>query len=61
MFPIKAEQLCRTRPLITMVQEPQTSSRHPDSQATGVVAVPEAVVGWAAIHCRTLMTFAPSP
>lgn len=53
----RAEQDCRTRPLITIVQAPQTSSRHPLSQTGGVVSVPSVVTGWAAIHCRQEMMF----
>ena len=61
MLAMSAEQLWRTRPLMTMVHEPQTSSRQPLSHATGVVEAPATVFGFAAIHCSTLMTLAPSP
>ena len=52
-----AEQACRTRPLMTIVQAPQTSSRQLQSQATGATCVPSTVVAMAAIRCSTLITF----
>src|SRR6267378_3777889 len=55
---ISAEQACRTLPLITIVQEPQTSSRQAASQAGGVVLFPSAVTGLRWICISTEMTLA---
>src|SRR5882672_6982370 len=55
---ISAEQACRTLPLITIVQEPQTSSRQAASQAGGVVVFPSAVTGLRWICISTEMTLA---
>src|SRR5450432_105054 len=52
-----AEQDCRTRPLISIVQAPQTSSKQPLSQTGEVVDTPVVVVGLAAMYCRQEMTF----
>ena len=52
-----AEQACRVRPLISIVQAPQTSSRQLQSQATGAVFLPSSVSACAAIFCSTLITF----
>ena len=41
----RAVQACRTRPLMTIVQAPQTSSRQLQSQATGATRSPSTVVG----------------
>lgn len=54
---IKAVQACRTRPLMIIVQAPQTSSRQLQSQATGATGLPSAVRPKAAIFCRALITF----
>ena len=50
-------QAWRTRPLMSIVQAPQTSSRQLHSQATGAHGLPSAVVPRAAIFCSTLITF----
>src|SRR5712664_289832 len=55
---ISAEQACRTLPLITMVQGPQTSSRQAASQAGGVVLFPSAVTGLRWICISTEITLA---
>src|SRR5712691_11340539 len=55
---ISAEQACRTLPLITIVQEPQTSSRQAASQAGGVVLFPSGVTGLRWICISTEMTLA---
>jgi len=47
----------RVRPLISMVHDPQTSSRQEQSQATGATLRPSCDRAWAAIFCRTLITF----
>src|ERR1035437_10098972 len=46
-------------PLISMAQEPHTSSRQLDSYTIGDVAVPERVIGVAAISIKVEMTFIP--
>ena len=56
---MRQEQDWRAVPLMTMVQAPQTSSRQPESQTTGVDRLPSAVTGSAAICFRTAMTLAP--
>ena len=53
----KAEQAWRTRPLMTIVHAPHTSSRQLQSQATGATRLPSTVVALAAMRCRTLITF----
>ena len=58
-FAISAEHDCRTRPLMIMVQAPQTSSRQLESHTTGEVALPSAVTGLRWISIRHEMTFAP--
>src|SRR5215475_8379066 len=55
---IRAEQACRTLPLITMVQDPHTSSRQAASQAGGVVRLPSEVTGLRWICIKTEITFA---
>src|SRR6266478_6093157 len=55
---IRAEHACRTLPLITIVQEPQTSSRQAASQAGGVVLFPSAVTGLRWICISTEITLA---
>ena len=52
-----AEQACRVRPFTSMVHAPHTSSRQLQSQATGVVLWPSAVVARVATCCSTLITF----
>src|SRR5678816_4626370 len=54
-----AEQDCRTLPLTSIVQAPQTSSRQCASQATGVVFLPSAVTGFRWISMRQKITFMP--
>src|SRR5688572_13046249 len=53
----RAEQLWRVLPLMSIVQAPHTSSRHPLSHTGGVVWRPSLVTGWAAIHWRQAMMF----
>src|SRR4051812_41017425 len=55
---ISAEHAWRTFPLITMVQDPQTSSRQAASQAGGVVCFPSAVTGLRWICISTEITLA---
>ena len=50
-------QACRTWPLTSIVQAPQTSSRQLQSQATGGTRSPSTFLACAAIRCSTLMTF----
>ena len=57
MWSTSALHDCRTRPLMRIVHEPHTSSRHTDSHATGVVFSPEAVTGRRWISMSALMTF----
>src|SRR5690242_13950656 len=52
-----AEQAWRVRPLMSIVQAPHTSSRHPLSQTGDVVSTPSVVTGWAAMYWRHEMTF----
>jgi hypothetical protein len=52
-----AEQAIRVRPLMSIVQDPQTSSRQEQSQATGGTRRPSCVLAWAAIFWSTLITF----
>src|SRR4051794_9010936 len=52
-----AEHDCRVRPLMTIVQAPHTSSKHPLSHTGGVVCLPSVVVGWAAMYWRHEMMF----
>src|SRR5579863_8284075 len=56
---ISAEQAMRARPLISMAQEPQTSSRQFESYVIGVVALPSRVTGLAAISISEEITFIP--
>src|SRR5207248_3008464 len=55
---IKAEQACRTLPLMIIVQDPHTSSRQAASQAGGVVVFPSVVTGLRWICISTEMTLA---
>src|SRR3989338_1493201 len=54
---MRGEQGRRPLPLITIEQEPQTSSRQAASQTTGVVFSPFAVTGRFWISIRQLITF----
>src|ERR1700733_745123 len=56
---IKAEQAMRARPLMSIAQEPQTSSRQFESYVIGVVALPSRVTGLAAISMSEEITFMP--
>src|ERR1700739_1900110 len=56
---IRAEQAIRARPLMSMAQEPQTSSRQLESYVMGVVALPARVTGLAAMSMRQEITFMP--
>jgi len=53
----RAVHAWRTRPLITIVHAPHTSSRQLHSQATGATRRPSAVHERAAIFWSTLITF----
>src|SRR2546423_1184078 len=55
---INAEQACRTLPLMTIVQDPHTSSRQAASQDGGLVFLPSAVTGLRWICISTEMTLA---
>src|SRR3954462_13558794 len=55
----RAEQAMRARPLISMAQEPQTSSRQLESYVMGVVGLPSRVTGFAAISISNEITFIP--
>src|SRR6266404_9012725 len=55
----RAEQAMRALPLISMAQEPQTSSRQFESYVTGVVFLPSRVTGLAAISINAEVTFMP--
>jgi hypothetical protein len=55
----KREHAIADFPLISMAQEPHTSSRQLDSYTIGDVAVPERVIGVAAISIKVEMTFIP--
>ena len=52
-----AEHAWRTRPLMTIVQEPQTSSRQAASQTTGATVLPSVVTGSFWICSSALLTF----
>src|SRR6202007_1511061 len=52
-----AEQAMRALPLISMAQEPQTSSRQLESKETGVVFLPSRVTGFAAMSRKQMMMF----
>src|ERR1700733_10630050 len=56
---IRAEQAMRARPLMSIAQEPQTSSRQFESYVIGVVALPSRVTGLAAISMSEEITFMP--
>src|SRR5271165_2718161 len=55
----KVEQAMRARPLISMAQEPQTSSRQLESYVIGVVGLPSPVTGLRAISIIEEITFMP--
>src|ERR1700719_2391724 len=54
---ISAEQAMRAFPLISMAQEPQTSSRQLESKETGVVFLPSRVTGFSAMSRKQMMMF----
>src|SRR5271154_5418280 len=56
---IRAEQAMRARPLMSMAQDPQTSSRQFESYVTGVVCLPSRVTELAAISISEEITFMP--
>src|SRR5215831_18670460 len=47
----------RALPLMSMAQEPQTSSRELESYEIGVVRLPSRVTGFSAMSRRQMMTF----
>src|SRR5205823_14046700 len=55
-----AEQAMRALPLISMAQDPQTSSRQFESYAIGVVGLPSRVTGLRAISIIEEITFIPA-
>src|SRR6202030_2646462 len=54
---ISAEQAMRAFPLISMAQEPQTSSRQLESKETGVVFLASRVTGFSAMSRKQMMMF----
>jgi hypothetical protein len=54
---MRAEQAWRTLPLISIVHEPQTSSRQAASQTTGATSAPPVVRGSFWICWSALCTF----